>query len=207
MRRFVGTAALAAFLAVVVAFSLQLRDAIAASADGDSGKGIVYIIRGGLNVFSAGMNDIAATLRESGVDARTLGQATWRDAALEAAERFKTRKEPIVLVGHSFGANAAVLAAEQIGESGIPVALVVLFDPTEPLKAPLNVARVINFLSLDSTGMDFNVWATPKFTGKFENVVLPDLNHISIDDDTDLQQRTVDVILKLFGGGTRASAR
>jgi pimeloyl-ACP methyl ester carboxylesterase len=206
MRRFVG----AAVVAILVSLTMVTLPfgAMAATDDGKpSGKGIVYLIRGGLNIFSTGMDEIAEALRAEGVDARTLGQATWRNAAREAAERYREAREPVVFVGHSFGANAAILAAEHLGDSRIPVTLIVLFDPTEALKAPHNVKRLVNFLSLDSTGMDFNVWTTPGFSGQIETVVDRDVNHIQIDNDPGLQQRTVDEVLKALRMGARASAR
>jgi pimeloyl-ACP methyl ester carboxylesterase len=207
MRRFFGAAALAAGFLGFAALSLQPTATFAAPGDGDSGKGIVYLIRGGLNIFSTGMDEVAEKLRARGVDARTLGQATWRDAAKEAAERYEEARQPIVFVGHSFGANAAVLAAEQLGEKGIPVALIILFDPTEVLKAPYNVKRLLNYVSVDSLGYNVDVWAGPGFAGRVENVLHPDVNHIQIDNDEAIQEKAVGEIVKAVGSGARAAAR
>lgn len=207
MRRLFGAAALAAGFLGFAAFSLQPTAAVAAPGDGDSGKGIVYLIRGGLNIFSTGMEEIADKLRERGIDARTLGQATWRDAAREAAERYEEATQPIVFVGHSFGANAAVLAAGQLGDKEIPVALVILFDPTDVLKAPYNVKRLLNYVSVDSLGYNVDVWAAPGFAGQVENVLHPDVNHIQIDDDEAIQDKAVGEIVKAVGSRARAAAR
>jgi len=208
MSRFFGAAAtVAGAFLLAVALSPQIA-AAAQSEEGedDPGKGIVYLIRGGLNIFSTGMDEVAAKLRARGVDARTLGQATWRDAAKEAAGRYEETPEPIVFVGHSFGANAAVLAAEQLGRSNIPVALIILFDPTEVLKAPYNVERLLNYVSVDSLGMNVDVWAAPGFAGKVENILHPDVNHIQIDNDEAIQDKAVGEIVKAVGSGARAAA-
>jgi pimeloyl-ACP methyl ester carboxylesterase len=206
MRRFFGAVAVAAVLLGFVALSFQPTGAVAAPGDGDSGKGIVYLIRGGLNIFSTGMDEVAAKLRARGIDARTLGQATWRDAAREAAERYEESPEPIVFAGHSFGANAAVLAAEQLGNKEIPVALIILFDPTEVLKAPYNVERLLNYVSVDSLGYNVDVWSAPGFAGKVENILHPDVNHIQIDNDEAIQDKAVGEIVKAVGSGARAAA-
>lgn len=209
MRRFFGAAAAVAALLVVAAVVLHTPGAAAASGgkDAPSGKGIVYLIRGGLNIFSTGMDDLAGTLREHGVDARSVSHPSWRDTAGTIVERYRAKPAPVVVGGHSFGANAAMLVAEYLGKNNIPVALVVLFDPTERLKVPANVKRAVNFLSLDSTGLDFNVWANASYAGQIENVVLRDLNHLTIDNDEALHERTVDEVAKVVGAGRRASTR
>lgn len=170
-------------------------------------KGIVYLVRGGLNIFSTGMDKIADDLADRGIDAHTLGQAGWRDAAAEAAERYGKRRQPIVLIGHSFGANAAMLMAEALGKERIPVALVVLFDPTEALKAPANTARVINFLSADVVGSAMDVTPGSGFRGTIENVRNPDVIHIQIDDKVALQERTVAEVAGAVGVRVRMSGR
>jgi pimeloyl-ACP methyl ester carboxylesterase len=205
MRRFFGAAAVAAgFLGF--ATLLAQPTAAAAPGNGDSGKGIVYLIRGGLNIFSTGMDEVAEKLRARGIDARTLGQATWRDAARQAAERYKEKPQAIVFVGHSFGANAAVLAAEQLGNKEIPVALVILFDPTEVLKAPYNVERLLNYVSVDSLGYNVDVWAGPGFAGHLENILHTEVNHIQIDNDEAIQDKAVGEVVRAVGGGARAAA-
>lgn len=203
MLRFIEVAGKAA-LAVVFAIGLLLP-AAAATGEASGGKGIVYLVRGGFNIFSTGMDELAAKLRENGVDARTLGQAGWKEAAAEAATRYRAKRTPVILIGHSFGANAAVLIADRLGGEGIPVTLLVTFDPTEALKAPTNVRRFVNFLSIDMTGFDFHAFATPAFHGQLENIVHTELNHLSIDNDPALQAETVKEVLKVLRSGRSAA--
>ena len=209
MTRFVRLAANGfAALMLLAVLALSPQGALAAASDGQKpGNGIVYLVRGGLNIFSTGMDELAEKLRARGVDARTLGQATWKEAAAEAAGRYKKKRAPVVLVGHSFGANAAVLIADDLGGKGIPVTLLITFDPTEALKAPVNVKRFLNFLSIDMTGFDFHAFATPAFGGHLENIIHTELNHLSIDNDPALQQQTVDEVVKAVGGSRRAAAK
>jgi pimeloyl-ACP methyl ester carboxylesterase len=209
MRRFYEAVAAVAALLVLVSVSLHSVDARAAAGGSDksSGKGIVYLFRGGLDIFSTGMNEIAETLRGRGINAQSVGHPPWRQVAEEVARLYKAKAAPVVFVGHSFGANAAMLAADAVRGRGIPVELVILFDPTEALKVPWNVKRVLNFRSLDSTALDFDAWASPGYPGKIENMVFSNVNHMTIDNDADLQQRTVDEVLKVIGGGIRASAQ
>lgn len=189
----------------MLATAILLAGAGATSAA--DGRGIVYLVRGGFDIFSTGMDKIAGDLADRGIDAHTLGQAGWREAAAEAAERYRVRKQPIVLIGHSFGANAAILMAGALGRERIPVALVVLFDPTEALKAPANTARVINFLSADVVGNAMDVTPGAGFKGTIENVNNPDVIHIQIDDKVELQERTVAEVAGAVGVSVRVSGR
>ena len=49
--------------------------------------------------------------------------------------------EPLVLVGHSWGADDQVRVAEMLGQNGIQVDLLVLIDPVTPPLVPPNVKR------------------------------------------------------------------
>jgi pimeloyl-ACP methyl ester carboxylesterase len=53
-------------------------------------------------------------------------------------------KEPLVLVGHSYGADDQIRVAATLQQHGIAVDLMVLFDPVTPPKVPTNVKRVYN---------------------------------------------------------------
>jgi pimeloyl-ACP methyl ester carboxylesterase len=199
----VGAGVAVAWALLLAAFSLP-AEASAAGPDA-SGKGIVYLLRGGLNVFSTGMDDIAAKLRDRGINARSIGFMSWQDIARDIAEQYQQRPRPIVVGGHSFGANAALLAAAQLGRHGIPVALVILFDPTDPMSASANVARVVNFVSIDSLG--FNVDVKPAYAGQVENILHMEVNHMTIDNNAGIQNAAVDAIAVAVGAGSGASAQ
>ena len=57
----------------------------------------------------------------------------------------KSGKGPIIIMGHSLGADAAIYMAEKMKTLGASVALIVTFGPTTNLVAPSNVAQVINY--------------------------------------------------------------
>lgn len=207
MKRFMGAAAL---LLAAVFFSGLVgagpTPVAAASGDQPSGKGIVYLLRGGANIFSTGMDEIADKLDDRGVDARSTGHASWPDVAREARERYEKKRQPIIIVGHSFGANAAILAAEELGKHNIPVALVVTFDPTAALQAPANVRWLVNFYSNTVQGMNLEVRPSAHFSGKLENIAQSDVGHLELDNDVRLHEQTIGYILKLLGLPNRATA-
>ena len=105
----------------------------------------VYLLRGLLNIFSLGMDTLAEELNRRGVYATVDNHADWESLADSAAANYKAGKEgPIILIGHSLGADAVMTMAAYLGRRGVPVALVVPFDGTASFAASSNVARVLN---------------------------------------------------------------
>ncbi|MES1155366.1 MAG: hypothetical protein ABUL48_02940, partial [Pseudorhodoplanes sp.] len=94
------------------------------------GRGYVYLLRGLLNVFSLGMDELASKLERRGVPAGVYEYGQWESLCNDAAARVRNGGGPIVIVGHSLGADAVVDMANKLGRMGVPVALVVAFDPT-----------------------------------------------------------------------------
>ena len=105
----------------------------------------VYLLRGLMNIFSLGMDTLAEELNRRGVYATVDNHADWESLADSAAANYKAGKEgPIILIGHSLGADAVMAMAAYLGRRGVPVALVVPFDGTASFAASANVARVLN---------------------------------------------------------------
>src|SRR6516164_2095666 len=69
----------------------------------------VYLLRGLMNIFSLGMDTLAEQLNRRGVYATVHGYGEWQSLADRAAVDFKAGKEgPIILIGHSLGADAVM---------------------------------------------------------------------------------------------------
>ena len=108
--------------------------------------GHVYALRGLINVFSYGMDEMVAKSKRRGIPASAHGHAEYHSLAAQAAALVKSGKGPIIIVGHSYGADAAVFMAEEMRKLGAPVALLVLYGPTiDPLGIPSNVRSVVNY--------------------------------------------------------------
>ena len=92
-----------------------------------------------MNVFSLGMDTLADELKRHGIDATVHNYAEWQTLADRAAADYKAGKEaPIILIGHSYGADAVMEMAAYLGRKGVPVALVVPFDGTQSFAASGN---------------------------------------------------------------------
>jgi hypothetical protein len=160
----------------------------------------VYLFRGLADVFSTGMDTLADELNKRGVYATSHNHADWQTIADRAAADYKAKKEgPIILIGHSLGADAVMEMADYLGDKGVPVALVMPFDGTQSFPAPGNVGRVINFTQRDYAYMRPGVG----FRGSLSNVDLSangNINHLNIDKSPELHARAIKEILAIVGG-------
>ena len=159
----------------------------------------VYLLRGLMNIFSLGMDTLAEQLNRRGVYATVHGYGEYQGLADRAAVDFKAGKEgPIILIGHSLGADAVMEMAAYLGRKGIPVALVVPFDGTQSFAASDNVARVLNLTQRDYAYMRRG----PGFHGTLNNVDVssdPSIDHINIDKSPRLHARVVSEVLAVVG--------
>lgn len=109
----------------------------------------VYMIRGFLNVFSDGMNQMTRQLTARGIKARAISSGAWRDIAVDIILRSKRSQVsyPIVIAGHSLGGVDAPRFANTLGAAGVPVALVIGLDPgfAQPPSFTKGAKRVVNY--------------------------------------------------------------
>ena len=169
----------------------------------------VYLLRGWLDVFSTGMDDLTAKLNRRGIRASVHGHMEYYALADAIAARYRTgRGERVVIIGHSLGANAAVQMAARLGELKVPVPLVITYDPTVVENAPANVSRLVNFYQ-SNNGWGARVVAGPGFRGSLGNIDLArdsDLGHASIDKSNKLHMQSIGYIQSLGGGSRQAAA-
>lgn len=163
---------------------------------------VVYVMRGWLDVFSTGMDDLAAKMKARGINAIPMSHSDHLAVAAEIIARHKKGiKERPVLIGHSLGANATVSMATELGKAGIHVPLIVMFDPTaEQLAVPSNVGRAVNFFQ-SNNGWGVKVGRGTGFRGKLENIDLhkEELGHTGIDKSARLHTQSISFVQGLRG--------
>ena len=169
-------------------------------------RGHVYLFRGLADVFSLGMDTLANELNSRGIDATSHSHNDWKSIADKAAANYKAGTEgPIILIGHSLGADAVMEMADYLGDKGVPVALVVPFDATQSFPAPGNVVRVLNLTQRDYAYMR----PGPGFRGSLRNVDLssdPNIDHLNIDKSPRLHALVIGEVLSIVGGRRSAPA-
>ena len=161
----------------------------------------VYLLRGVINVFSLGMDDIAAELQRRGINCSLHNYLVWSALADEAAEEYKSGQvRTIILVGHSAGAGAVTDMAARLGELGVPVKLAIGLDPGFHASVSGLVHRYINYYV--AGGMGKAIDRSPQFRGILQNIEvgksLHDVGHLTIDKNHVMQQRVIRDILAAF---------
>lgn len=172
---------------------------------GNPNRPVVFIFYGdGDATWSGGLNRLADSLRSSGCTVYVMRYRDWPSAVADAVASFPGNASEIVLIGHSYGAGAAVKAARALRENGRGVSLLVVLDGSWPrvpgnfTKAapipdpvPASVSRVLVICN-PSTPIPFPGPPAPCPRLTFEpgpsvEHRLTSVGHTSIDDDAGIR--------------------
>jgi len=163
----------------------------------------VYLLRGFANVFSLGMDQIAAKLQQHGIHATVDNYLSWPSLAEQAAAEYKSgRARTIILVGHSSGATAVTEMAARLSQLGVPVKLAIGLDPTSRMTTTGHVDRYINYYI--ANGFGDPVEKGQSFSGVLQNVDLEhmsNVSHFNIDKNNVLQGMVIRDILAAASAG------
>jgi hypothetical protein len=155
----------------------------------------VYLLRGVLNIFSLGLDEIAAKLRAQGITVTIANYLSWASLADEAAAEYRSgRVQTIVLVGHSSGATALPDMVARLDQLGAPVKLAIGLDSVFHTSLSGHVGRYINFYVANGVGTA--VATTSQFHGALENVDVGNsgIGHLTIDKNEMMQERVISAI-------------
>jgi hypothetical protein len=168
----------------------------------------VYLLRGVLNIFSLGLDDIAAQLRAQGIPVTVANFASWSSLADEAAAGYRSgRIKTIILVGHSSGATALPDMVAKLDQLGAPVKLAIGLDSVFRTKLSGRVGRYINFYIANGNGEP--VRSTAQFQGKLENINVqnvPGVGHMSIEKNQIMQRKVISEIDAVVFGRSAPAA-
>jgi len=180
-------------------------------ASGAPRAGNVYLVRGWLGVFSTGIDTLGEKIKATGLHDAVYQEAQWRDLAAAITEKYKGVRdpEPLVLVGHSYGADDVIAIAREVGKANITVDLLVTLDATSPPSVPANVRHCYNLYQtglLDALPVmrGIALRADADFKGRLDNVdiramrkdlVEDDLNHFTIEKKDKIHQDAIKQIL------------
>ncbi|MFI5378581.1 MAG: hypothetical protein ACHRHE_04735 [Tepidisphaerales bacterium] len=108
--------------------------------------GNVYLMRGFIGIWSYGVDHLGQKINEAGVRASVFQEDQWQQVADTIIAKYQNvpDHEPLVLIGHSYGADDVLRMARRIGEHNMTVDLVITLDPTVPPPVPKNVKLCYN---------------------------------------------------------------
>jgi hypothetical protein len=182
-----------AILLIAVPVGAVASPGNAATADASSTH--VYLLRGVLNIFSLGLDEIAAKLRRQGFNVTIANYLSWSSLADEAADEYRSgRTRTIVLVGHSSGATVLPDMVARLDRLGAPVKLAIGLDSVFRTSLSGRVGRYINFYVANGNGEP--VAKTGQFRGELENIDVGRIGmaHLTIDKSEIMQRKVISAI-------------
>lgn len=161
----------------------------------------VYLLRGLMNVFSLGMDDLAAKIAERRIEATVRNHSDEDAIGSEILARYRSGDMgPVILIGHSLGADAAMFISQALDRQSIPVALAILFDATRDHIVPKNVGCAVNFTQR------FYLRPGPNSRATIANVDLSNdnnIDHLTIDKSPSLQNDALNYVLQAAASSER----
>jgi hypothetical protein len=186
-----GALKAAALAMLLFAVALEPRSAEAAPA-----RAHVYLMRGVLNIFSLGMDQMASRLQQQGIAASVHNHILWASVADDAVAEYRSgRANVIILVGHSSGATCLPDMVERLSQQGVPVKLAIGLDSVFHTSLSGRVGKYINFYVANGAGT--RVERSRNFQGTLENVDVenvPGVGHLTIDKNELMQQKVITAI-------------
>ena len=189
-----------ASLLLILPAGITASDAVPAAAPANGAH--VYLLRGVLNVFSLGLDGIAARLEAQGIPVTITNYLGWASVADEAAADYRSgRVKTIILVGHSSGATVLPDMVARLDQLGAPVRLAIGLDSVFKTSLSGRVGRYVNYYIGNGNGEP--VARTSQLHGTLENVNvqnIPGVGHVTIDKSEIMQRRVIgDIDAAVFG--------
>lgn len=173
--------------------------------------GNVYLVRGFIGLFSFGIDRLTVKINEAGIRAHVFQEDQYKTLGRTIAKAYRSAQdpEPLILIGHSLGADAVIKIARELQKEGIVVDVIVTLDPTRPPKLPGNVRICYNYYQpsiWDGTGIlrgialetdpgaavqlhNFNIREERK------DLLEWDTNHVNVDKNTKIHTEVIQRLL------------
>jgi hypothetical protein len=192
-------------LAVMVALVSLPGPAGAVAAGWSRPDAHVYLFRGLMNIWSLGLDDLAQKMRRRGIPATVFNHLEARTVAMQAIADYRARRvRHVVIVGHSWGSDAALRMARILNDAHVPVDLVVTYEASYGSIVSSNVRKVVNFYL--STGLGSPIAPGRNFHGVLRNIDEagnPHIGHFNMDKVPVLHRKVIALTLSAIDSRTR----
>jgi len=176
------------------------------------GYGRIVVLRGLGNIFSRGMDKMAKEMTAYGLPVELANHSRWHQIADQIIADYQARKpvQPVILIGHSLGADASLVMANWLAHNGIQVRLVVAFDGVADILPITNpTVEVINYYK-PIANYGKKVAAAPNFKGTLVNIDMTDrhdIDHLNIDKMEGVQNEIILKVLDIMKKKPQVSAK
>jgi predicted alpha/beta hydrolase family esterase len=171
-------------------------------------QGDIYLVRG-LGGLTSGMNLLGTSMRQAGIDVKVVGQSSWQSVVTQiVADQKAHGRKPVILIGHSLGANAIIRIAQSLKTSGIAVDYMVSFAAASPKPVPSNVRKVTNYY-FSSGALGKILVADKDFQGSLQNLDYakkPGIGHFNIEEQPDIHRDIIRNVLRYVKPSTTVSS-
>jgi hypothetical protein len=172
--------------------------------------GNVYLLRGFIGIWSYGIDHLGEKINNAGVRASVFQEDQWQRVCNQIAEKYQNnpKREPLVLIGHSYGADDVIRIAKQLGEHNITVDLLVTLDPVTPPQVPANIKLCYNIyqpglldalpffrgVPLDTESPEQHNLRNVNIRGERQDLLEPNTDHFNIEKNEKIH---VEVVAKV----------
>lgn len=178
-------------------------------------NGEVHTMLGGLGLFSTGMRTLSNTVvDECHISAPSDMWYNAGNVSRKIIRYYQTHKthRPIILVGHSLGANEQIKVARNLDKVGIPVDLLVTVDAVSQTIVPPNVRYAMNFYKPSFVPMfsGLRLKAVDPENTRIDNINVTtiegmEVNHFTIDKDPIVQAMIMKEVKKVLSNADKAN--
>ena len=167
----------------------------------------IYAMRGFLDVFSTGLHDLTEKIEKKLIiHAKPLSYLEENRLSAFLIKKYHSEpcKTPIVLIGHSYGADEQITVAKKLNDAHVPVALLITLDHTRAQSIPSNVQIYYNINSGKSIVSGIIPWgcsmSSPKNCTRMYEVDLVKnkgfrrVNHFNIDKLPEIHNYIIEII-------------
>jgi len=176
--------------------------------------GNVYLVRGFIGIWSSGIDRMGQEINEAGIRANVYREEQWKELTATLIARYKDQKvtEPLVIIGHSWGADHALDLARELDHANIRIDLVITLDPVTPPAVPANVRWCYNIYQTNGAWDTIPIFrGVPLISeqgdaGVLQNVNMrtdrtdllePDTDHYNIEKNTKIHKEVLLQLMKV----------
>lgn len=145
-------------------------------------------------VFSRGLYDLSDRLEDEFDCISTVHNWPEWKSIKERTIRNGDKKEPIVIIGHSLGARAAIKLSKALKEAGFNVVTCICYDYVHNLIGKNDLVATKGVPTYHFMSRDIRV---RKLKGA-KNISYKDLSHIQLDNSPLIRDETVDILGRLL---------